>query len=378
MRWAAVLSALVPRPRLHLIRFHGVLAPNAKLRAAVAPGPAQNTRVPSDEQAHGAPARMGWARLLERVFDLDLEHCPQCGGNFKIIAAIEEPAVIVKILTHLGLPANEGDLFGGSRGFTVFDAKTGAPKIDAGNTFEYLAVRAGHYPENRSQNRGSETEGLTVGEYGHKTFAFVGSERGNFVAVYRSIGNQLYFKRLLATGSGPEGLLAIPGRNLFVVTNENDEDVRAQIGIYRLENGAPSYPQIQSIVQQDGKPIGWGALSALDADRILPTRLDSVQDSFYEESAYFTISTLFTPARIIEKTVHMKDGATVNYDLEGIAQRSDGSFWAASEGAGNAPSPTRLNLPVQFAADGTVMREGRPATSRLWRSTASSPPGLSV
>jgi len=31
------LAALAPRPRLHLIRFHGVLAPNAKLRAMVAP-----------------------------------------------------------------------------------------------------------------------------------------------------------------------------------------------------------------------------------------------------------------------------------------------------------------------------------------------------
>ena len=31
------LAALVPRPRLHLIRFHGVLAPNAKLRALVVP-----------------------------------------------------------------------------------------------------------------------------------------------------------------------------------------------------------------------------------------------------------------------------------------------------------------------------------------------------
>ena len=48
---------------------------------------------------------MSWARLLKRVFGIDLEHCPQCGGDFKIIAAIEEPAVIVKILTHLGLPA---------------------------------------------------------------------------------------------------------------------------------------------------------------------------------------------------------------------------------------------------------------------------------
>ena len=49
--------------------------------------------------------RTGWARLLKRVFDIDLEHCPQCGGDLKIIAAIEELAVIVRILTHLGLPA---------------------------------------------------------------------------------------------------------------------------------------------------------------------------------------------------------------------------------------------------------------------------------
>ena len=48
---------------------------------------------------------LSWARLLKRVFDIDLEHCPQCGGDLKIIAAIEEPAVIVKILTHQGLPA---------------------------------------------------------------------------------------------------------------------------------------------------------------------------------------------------------------------------------------------------------------------------------
>ena len=99
------LAALVPRPRLHLTRFHGVLAPNARLRAAIVPSAPQNTSVPEDEHAHGASARMGWTRLLKRVFDIDLEHCPQCGGELKIIVAIEEPAVIVRILTHLGLPA---------------------------------------------------------------------------------------------------------------------------------------------------------------------------------------------------------------------------------------------------------------------------------
>ena len=53
----------------------------------------------------GCPAHMSWARLLKRVFDIDIEHCPNSGGSLKIIAAIEHPSVIVKILSHLGLPA---------------------------------------------------------------------------------------------------------------------------------------------------------------------------------------------------------------------------------------------------------------------------------
>ena len=53
--------------------------------------------------AHYRPVRLSWARLLKRVFALDLEHCPNCGGELKIIAAILEQPVIERILTHLGL-----------------------------------------------------------------------------------------------------------------------------------------------------------------------------------------------------------------------------------------------------------------------------------
>ena len=98
------LAALVPRPRLHLIRFHSVLAPNAKLRREIVPSPPEQATAPACDHAQGAPARLSWARLLKRVFDINIEHCPNCGGSLKIIAAIEDPPVIVKILAHLGLP----------------------------------------------------------------------------------------------------------------------------------------------------------------------------------------------------------------------------------------------------------------------------------
>jgi hypothetical protein len=102
------LAALVPRPRLNLIRFHGVLAPNATLRSMVVPGAPVNVNDSADEldgvSHHSSSARMSWARLLKRVFGIDIEHCPHCGGTLKIIAAIEQPAVIAKILAHLGLP----------------------------------------------------------------------------------------------------------------------------------------------------------------------------------------------------------------------------------------------------------------------------------
>ena len=48
---------------------------------------------------------MSRARLLERVFELDREHCPNCGGELKITAAILEAPVTEKVLTHLGLQA---------------------------------------------------------------------------------------------------------------------------------------------------------------------------------------------------------------------------------------------------------------------------------
>lgn len=56
------------------------------------------------ETVQARPGRIGWARLLKRIFDIDMQHCPNCGaGELKIIAAILERPVIRKMLDHLGL-----------------------------------------------------------------------------------------------------------------------------------------------------------------------------------------------------------------------------------------------------------------------------------
>ena len=102
------LVALIPPPRIHLTRFHGVLAPHHRLRSQVVPAQplAKEEVVSDDAEAKSArdPRRLSWAELLKRVFQMDLSTCPDCGGNLKFIAAITEPAVIDEILTHLELP----------------------------------------------------------------------------------------------------------------------------------------------------------------------------------------------------------------------------------------------------------------------------------
>ena len=109
------LAALVPLPRVHLVRYGGCLAPHSHLRGAIIPTPRQQG-IDEPETRTESP-RWGWARLLKRVLDLDMSTClpPLCGrrepcdlpfcrrGSLRIIAAITQEAVITRILRHLKL-----------------------------------------------------------------------------------------------------------------------------------------------------------------------------------------------------------------------------------------------------------------------------------
>lgn len=266
-----------------------------------------------------------------------------------------EPDAVTWIDRHRVALANEGDLEGGSRGFSIFSLH-GDLEFDSGNGYEHLAVRHGHYPENRSENKGAEPEGIEHARFGANEFLFVGSERGNFVAVYE-LGRDRTpeFVQLLPVTNGPEGLKAIPHRGLFVVASEvddADEGIRSTVAIFKLQRGPASYPTLVSDDDAHGNPIPWGALSGLAGDSEDAHTLYTVHDSFYREPRLYRIDVSAQPARI-SASIPLSGCGACDYDLEGIALNPDGGFWLASEGR----TGVRRNLLIRTAADGSVLEE---------------------
>lgn len=246
--------------------------------------------------------------------------------------------------------ADEGDLDGGSRGFTVF-SKEGEVLQAGGTTFEHAAARAGHYPEDRSGNKGIEPEGLEVASFDGVPYVFVLAERASLVGVHRDTGEGLELVQLLPTGIGPEGAVAIPGRNLLAVAAEADlgadGGARSQVTLYAYEDAPPAYPMIES-VEEDGLPIGWGALSGLAADPDVAGLLYAVGDGVYRSAPrIYTIDATDRDegraARIVAATTVTRDGMPAQLlDLEGIVADGEGGFWLASEGSGEQLVPHAL------------------------------------
>lgn len=269
-------------------------------------------------------------------------------------AVPREPDAVHWLDADRFVTANEGDYEGGGRGFTIF-RKDGAVAFESGPALEHLAVRIGHYPEKRAGKKGIEVEGLEVATFGDDRLIFVGAERAAFVAVYRDTGGAPEFLQALPTGIGPEGLLAIPERNLLVVANEadlvEDKGARSTLMIYERGEGPAAYPTVVS-ADKDGLPIAWGALSGLAADAEKPGRLFAVTDSFYGEARILEIDANRHPAEIVAAATVAADGKPAeNLDLEGVALAAGGGFWLASEGN---PEKEKKHLLVKVAADGTV------------------------
>lgn len=278
------------------------------------------------------------------------------------ITVPREPDAVQWVGDGLVATANEGDWKGGSRGWTVFEAATGDVVWDAGLSFERHAVAHGLFNSNRADNKGTEPEGLAFDVLGGTPYAFVGSERSNVVAVYDMTDpRQPVFRQALPTTNGPEGLLPVPSRNLFLTSSETDDaaaGVRATVGVFRLGAAAPAFPSIASLpADGSSQPIGWTALGALSAAPGDPTHLWTASDAAVSRGRIYSVDVTRTPA-VIDRVVEVTEGGSpVGLDLEGLAARTGGGFWAGVEGTTGA-----TNQLVRIAADGKVeQRLGLPA-----------------
>jgi hypothetical protein len=98
------LAAIVPPPRIHMVRYHGVLAPRAGCRRKVVPVPTAKALGDSARScSHVSRSWTPWAVLMRRVFAVDVLECPKCGGKMKILATIHPPEATTAILESLAL-----------------------------------------------------------------------------------------------------------------------------------------------------------------------------------------------------------------------------------------------------------------------------------
>lgn len=298
-----------------------------------------------------------------------------------------EPDGVTWLSTELFATADEG----GSRGFTIFNTQ-GEIVFAPGNALEHQAVRLGHYPDGRSGNKGNEPENAEYGNYAGAEYLFVASERSSLIFVYDlSDKRNPVPKQTLATGSGPEGVLALPARNLLVVASEVDDrgdKLRSSINIYNYAEQAAAYPSLVSADDTNGLPIAWGAMSGLGADPHAENTVYAVEDSFYGQNRIFKLDVGSQPAQIstaitlrdtnnVLANLSVAEGdsadtfdtadlaklrnadGTVNLDPEGIAVASTGGFWIASEGSGTIGDTTKrpinsLNMLVKTDTAGVI------------------------
>lgn len=328
---------------------------------------------------------------------IDTEEEDVIDQSFSLTDVPREPDGVTWIgETNFFATADEGDLDGGSRGFTVYNARRETVAFSSGNFLEHLTARLGHYNEGRSGNKGNEPENVAYGDFGRAgEFLFVNSERSGIVSVWDiSRPASPEFVQALPTGVGPEGVYTIGSRGLFVVAAEVDDrgdKIRSGITIYGLSSGPAQYPTLVSADRPDGTPIPWSAMSGLAAETRRRHRrafrgqiLYAVEDSAYRQSRFFTIDTSSHPAVLIRETRIMdtmgvlagvapegefsaedlaaliNSDYTVNIDPEGIAVSSTGGLWIVSEGRGTVGDEGRpvesLNFLIKVSMDGVIQQ----------------------
>ena len=124
MEFLERFAKLIPPARLHLVRYHGALAPRSPLRLAVtrsardglayegllagvpagAVGAALAAVGRAAREALSATAR-SWAACLRKVFEAEALVCPGCAKEMILVAAINDDGRLRRLMKNLNLPA---------------------------------------------------------------------------------------------------------------------------------------------------------------------------------------------------------------------------------------------------------------------------------
>ncbi len=275
----------------------------------------------------------------------------------KIEGVLREPDAVKWIDADHFVTANEGDWEGGSRSFTIWK-KDGTVVYEAGASLEREIAALGHYPDHRNK-KGAELESVEVATFDGVRMLFVASERASLVAAYDLTDPASpVLKQILPSGISPEGMVAIPARNLLATANEVDLRADglapAHVMVYERAEGVAQYPTITSAGSD--QLIGWAALSGLAADPAEAAKLYAVSDSVLSASPMiYTIDASQTPARITSAMAVMRGvDAAQKIDLEGIAADGEGGFWLASEGRSDRMIPHQV---LHVDAAGQIVEE---------------------
>lgn len=322
---------------------------------------------------------------------IDSEKNDLIDQSSSIADVAREPDGVTWINSQYLVTADEGDMNGGSRTFTVFDTQ-GNVAFSSDTGPEHLTARIGHLNEGRSGKKGAELENAEVAIFGDSRYLFVNAERSSLVMVYDIADpTKPVFKQVLPAALAPEGVKAIPSRNLLVAASEEDERglFRGAVNIYSYNVQESTYPTISSVNRENGTPIPYAALSGLAADWSSEGVLWSIEDSAFDMSRIFRIDTNYTPARLtreihimdsndvfaavatsgataddssfddIDLAAMINDNKSVNLDPEGISVSAAGGFWVASEGAGTVGDASRpiKSLNFLFKVDGNGVIE---------------------
>jgi hypothetical protein len=101
VEWLELLCKHIPDRNEHMVRYYGRYS--SRTRGAERERPEMDELEAEVSTPARQAAKAAWAKLIRKVYEVDPLECPWCGAQMRVIALIEDPAVIERILTWLGL-----------------------------------------------------------------------------------------------------------------------------------------------------------------------------------------------------------------------------------------------------------------------------------